>query len=126
VVVGGDEPAVWGLLAGVLNIVPYFGPLIVTAILAAVGFIQFGTLEMTAAVAGVSLVITTLEGMILTPHLLSRAASLNHVMIFVALAFFSWVWGIPGMLLAVPMLMVFKAVADHVEGLQGVADFLGE
>lgn len=123
---GVEQAAVWGLLAGILNIVPYFGPLIVTSILAAVGFLQFGTLEMTAVVAGVSLVITTLEGMILTPHMLSRAASLNHVMIFVALAFFSWIWGVAGMLLAVPMLMVMKAIADHVEGLQGVADFLGE
>lgn len=123
---GVEQAAVWGLLAGVLNIVPYFGPLIVTAILAAVGFLQFGTLHMMAIVAGVSLFITTLEGMILTPHLLSRAAAINHVVIFIALAFWSWVWGVPGMLLAVPMLMAAKAIADHVDGLQGVADFLGE
>jgi predicted PurR-regulated permease PerM len=123
---GVDQPAVWGLLAGLLNIVPYFGPLIVTTILAAVGFIQFGSIQMAMLVAGVALVITTLEGMILTPVLLSRAASLNHVIIFVAIAFWSWVWGIPGMLLAVPILMVFKAIADHVDGLQGVSDFLGD
>ncbi|MGE3511348.1 MAG: AI-2E family transporter [Vicinamibacterales bacterium] len=123
---GVEQPAVWGLLAGLLNIVPYFGPLIVTALLAAVAFLQFETIEMILVVAGVALAITTVEGMILTPLLISRAASLNHVMIFVALAFWSWLWGVPGMLLAIPLLMVVKAVADHVDGLQGLADFLGE
>ncbi len=123
---GIAEPMVWGVLAGVLNIVPYFGPMIVTAGLAIVGFLQFGTLEMAALVASVALIITTFEGMFLTPHLLSRAASLNHVAIFLAIAFWSWAWGVPGMLLAVPMLMVFKAVCDHVEGLQGIGKFVGQ
>ena len=123
---GIAEAVVWGVLAGVLNIVPYFGPLIVTAGLAIVGYLQFGTIEMTALVAGVVLAITTIEGMFLTPHLLSRAASLNHVAIFVAIAFWSWAWGVPGMLLAVPMLMVVKAVCDHVEGLKGIGRFVGQ
>jgi len=124
--IGVAEPMVWGVLAGVLNIVPYFGPLIVTAGLAIVGFLQFGTLEMAALVAGVALAITTIEGMFLTPHLLSRAASLNHVAIFVAIAFWSWAWGVSGMLLAVPMLMVIKAVCDHVDGLKGIGRFVGQ
>jgi predicted PurR-regulated permease PerM len=116
---------VWGVLAGVLNIVPYFGPLIVTAGLAIVGYLQFASMEMAALVAGAALAITTIEGMFLTPHLLSRAASLNHVAIFVAIAFWSWAWGVPGMLLAVPMLMVVKAVCDHIEGLKGIGSFVG-
>lgn len=124
--IGIAEPLVWGVLAGVLNIVPYFGPLIVTAGLAVVGLLQFGTIEMAALVAGVALAITTIEGMFLTPHLLSRAASLNHVAIFVAIAFWSWAWGVPGMLLAVPLLMVMKAVCDHVEGLKGIGKFVGQ
>jgi predicted PurR-regulated permease PerM len=68
--------------------------------------------------------ITTFEGMFLTPHLLSRATSLNHVAIFVAIAFWGWAWGIPGVLLAVPMLMAIKAVCDHVEGLKPIGEFL--
>jgi predicted PurR-regulated permease PerM len=123
---GIAEPLVWGVLAGVLNIVPYFGPLIVTAGLAIVGYLQFGTFEMAGLVAGVALAITTIEGMFLTPHLLSRAASLNHVAIFLAIAFWSWAWGVPGMLLAVPMLMVLKAVCDHVEGLKAVGKFVSQ
>ncbi len=76
-------------------------------------------------VGGIALTITSLEGMVLTPLLLSRAGSLNHVAIFTAIAFWSWAWGASGMLLAVPMLMAFKAVCDHVEGLEALADMLG-
>src|SRR4030095_6124870 len=123
--IGIAEPVVWGVLAGVLNVVPYFGPLIVTSGLAIVGYLQFGTFQMAALVAGVALTITTIDGMFLTPHLLSRAASLNHVAIFLAIAFWSWAWGVPGMLLAVPMLMVLKAVCDHVDGLKRIGQFVG-
>jgi predicted PurR-regulated permease PerM len=123
---GISEPLVWGTFAGVMNVVPYFGPLIVTAGLAVIAFLQFGTLPQAALVAAVALAITTLEGMVLTPYLLSRVGQLNHVAIFLAIAFWSWAWGIPGMLLAVPMLMSAKAVCDHVDGLKGVGRFMGQ
>jgi predicted PurR-regulated permease PerM len=94
-------------------------------VLGTVGLLQFGSIGGAALVAGVTLAITAVEGLILTPHLLSRAASLNHVAIFTAIAFWSWAWGTPGMLLAVPLLMVCKAICDHVHGLEAVADLLG-
>jgi predicted PurR-regulated permease PerM len=78
---GLQQAALWGLLAGNFNSIPYYGPLLVTGGLALVGFTQFGTVSMTIAVAGVSLVITTLEGSLLTPRPLSRAASMNQVAI---------------------------------------------
>lgn len=123
---GVKQPIVWGLFAGVLNVVPYFGPLIVSAVMAAVAFLQFGDMFQALTVAAVTMAITTFEGMFLTPHLISKTAALNSVAIFVAIAFWSWLWGVPGMLLAVPMLMAVKAVCDHVEGLQGIGEFLGE
>jgi predicted PurR-regulated permease PerM len=123
---GLEQPSVWGLAAGVLNSIPYFGPIIVTAGLAVIGFLQFGTIEMALAVAGVALVITSLEGWFLTPILLGRVGRLNHIAIFASLLFWTWMWGVWGMLLAVPMLMATKAVFDHVEELQPLADFLGE
>jgi predicted PurR-regulated permease PerM len=119
------HPAVWGLFAGVLNIVPYFGPLAVTAVLSAVGLLQFGTVGGALLVGAVTLTITSIEGMVLTPMLLSKTASLNHVAIFTAIAFWSWAWGAAGMLLGVPILMAFKAVCDHVDSLRAVADLLG-
>jgi predicted PurR-regulated permease PerM len=91
-----------------------------------VGFIQFGTIGKTAGVAGVSLLITTLEGSLLTPTLMGRASSMNQVAVFVGLLFWSWIWGIWGMLLAVPMMMVLKVVCDHVESLQPLGHLLGE
>lgn len=123
---GLQQAALWGLLAGVFNSIPYYGPLLVTGGLALVGFMQFGTVGMTVAVAGVSLLITTLEGSLLTPMLLSRASSMNQVAIFAGLLFWSWEWGIWGMLLAVPMMMVIKVICDHVEPLHPVGHLLGE
>jgi len=123
---GLQQAALWGLLAGIFNSIPYYGPLLVTAGLSTVGFLQFGTIGMTVAVAGVSLFITTLEGFVLTPTLVSRASSMNQVAVFGGLLFWSWVWGIWGMLLAVPMMMVIKVICDHVEPLQPVGHLLGE
>ena len=91
-----------------------------------VGFLQFGTLGRTAAVAGVSLLITTLEGSILTPTWMGKAAQMNRIAIFAGLLFWSWVWGLWGMLLAVPMMMAIKVVCDHVEDLKPIGHFLGE
>ena len=119
------HPAVWGLFAGVMNVVPYFGPLAVTTVLAAIGLLQFHTVAGALLVGTIALTITSIEGMLLTPHLLSKAGSQNHVAIFTAIAFWSWAWGASGMLLGVPILMVFKAVCDHVDRLKGVADLLG-
>jgi predicted PurR-regulated permease PerM len=123
---GVEQAAVWGLAAGVLNSVPYFGPILVTAGLAVVAFLQFGTPGMTAAVAGVALAITTLEGWFVTPLLIGKATRMNQVAVFVGLLFWSWMWGVWGFLLAVPIMVVVKAICDHVEGLQPVGDFLGE
>ena len=108
------------------NSIPYYRPLLVTAGLSAVGFLQFGTIGMAAAVAGVSLLITTLEGSLLTPMLIGRVSSMNQVAVFAGLLFWSWIWGIWGMLLAVPMMMVIKVICDRVEALQPVGHLLGD
>jgi predicted PurR-regulated permease PerM len=124
--IGMEQAAVWGILAGIFNSIPYFGPVVVTAGTAAVGLLQFGTIEMATIVAGISLVITSLEGYLLTPWLTSRGSRMNAVAIFIGLLFWGWVWNIWGMLLAVPMMMVLKAVCDHVEDFKGVGELLGD
>lgn len=123
---GVEQPVVWGLAAGVFNSVPYFGPLIVTVGLALVGFVQFGTIAMAVTVAGVALVITTAEGWILTPILMGRVAQMNTVAIFAGLIFWSWMWGLAGLLLAVPIMMLIKATCDRIDGLQRIGQMLGE
>ena len=123
---GVDHPIVWGLLAGVFNSIPYLGPLLVTGGLGVVSFMQFNDLLQTSYVCAVAFAITSLEGFLLTPMLMSRAAQMNPVAIFVGLLFWSWIWGIWGTVLAVPMLMMLKAVCDHVEDLQPIGELLGE
>jgi predicted PurR-regulated permease PerM len=123
---GVEQAAVWGLLAGIFNSIPYVGPVLVTGGTTVVAFLQFGELRMAATVGGAALLITSLEGFLLTPWLTSRAARMNAVAIFVGLLFWGWVWNVWGMLLAVPLLMVMKAVCDHVEDFKGVGELLGE
>jgi predicted PurR-regulated permease PerM len=117
---------IWGLLAGIFNSIPYLGPILVTGGLGVVAFLQFDDLRKTIVVCAVAFAITSLEGFLLTPALMGRAARMNPVAIFVGLLFWSWVWGIWGAVLAVPMLMMIKAVCDHIEDLQPLGELLGE
>jgi predicted PurR-regulated permease PerM len=124
--VGLQQAGFWGLTAGIFNSIPYFGPIIVALGTAVVGFLQFGTIGMAVYVSGISLVITSLEGWLLTPWLTSRTARTNEVAIFVGLIFWSFVWGIWGTLLAVPMLVAVKACCDRIEDLRPLGELLGE
>jgi predicted PurR-regulated permease PerM len=123
---GVSQPAVWGVGAGVLNNIPYIGPWFVCIAAAAAGYLQFGTLEMAAAVGGVASVIAFIEGFVITPLLMGRAGRMNPVAVFVGLSFWGWMWGIWGLLLAVPMMMVIKAVCDHIDCLTPAAELLSE
>jgi len=116
----------WGLLSGIFNSIPYLGPVLVTGGLGIVAFMQFDDVWRTVWVCGVAFAITSLEGFLLTPALMSRAGQMNPVAIFVGLIFWSWMWGVWGTVLAVPMLMMLKAICDHVEDLQPFAELLGE
>lgn len=124
--IGLKQAALWGAAAGIFNSVPYFGPVIVAATTAIVAFLQFGNLAMASYVSGVSIIITSVEGWLITPWLTSRTARTNEVAIFVGLIFWSFVWGIWGTLLAVPMLVAVKAYCDHIEDLKPVGELLGE
>jgi predicted PurR-regulated permease PerM len=123
---GVDHPVVWGMLAGLFNSIPYLGPVLVTAGLGVVSFMQFNDVVHTTYICAFAFAITSLEGFLLTPMLMGRAAQMNPVAIFVGLLFWSWIWGIWGTVLAVPMLMMLKAVCDHVEDLQPIGELLGE
>jgi predicted PurR-regulated permease PerM len=124
--VGLEEAAFWAIAAGVLNNVPYFGPVIVSTCTAVIAFVQFGTISMAAYVAGISLAITTVEGWLLMPWLTRRTARTNEVAVFVGLIFWSFIWGIWGTLLAVPMLVAVKACCDRIEDLKPIGELLGE
>ena len=123
---GVQQFVVWGLLAGLFNSIPYVGPLIVTSALGVVTFMQFDDVAKTSSVCAATLAITSLEGWVLTPALMGRAAQMNPVAVFVGLLFWSWVWGVMGTILAVPMLMTLKAICDRIEDLQPIGELLGE
>jgi predicted PurR-regulated permease PerM len=123
---GVNNYVVWGLFAGIFNSVPYLGPVIVTAGLGVVTFAQFDDLTKSLYVAAATLAITSLEGYLLAPALMGRAARMNPVAIFIGLLFWTWIWGVWGTVLAVPMLMMVKAICDHVEDLQPIGELLGE
>jgi len=122
---GLEHAPVWGVVAGVTNLIPYLGAVIVGAGSALVGFMQFGTLEMALAIGGASFVIHGIVGNLLTPWLTSRAGRMSPVTVFVGVLAWGWLWGLPGLLLGVPILMVVKAVCDRVEDLKPVGELLG-
>jgi len=122
---GLNNAAVWGIAAGVLNLVPYVGSLVIGVATALVGFLQFGSLNMALAIGGASLLINTLEGYLLTPWLTSRASRLSPVAVFVGLLAWGWLWGVWGLLLGIPIMMIVKSVCDRVEDLKPVGEFLG-
>ncbi len=123
--IGLENSAVWGIAAAVLNLVPYVGSLITAAASALVGFLQFGSLNMAMLVGGASLVIHTIVGNIVTPWLTSRASRLSPVAVFVALLAWGWLWGVWGLLLGIPIMMMVKSVCDRVDDLKPVGEFLG-
>ena len=123
--IGLENAAVWGVVAAILNLVPYVGSLVTAAATALVGFLQFGSLNMALAVGGISLVIHTIIGNLITPWLTSRASRMNPVAVFVGLLAWGWLWGVWGLLLGVPILMIVKAVCDRVEDFKPVSEFLG-
>ena len=124
--IGLEHAAIWGIAAGVFNSIPYLGPVIVTGATLLVGFLQFGTFGMALLVSGVSLLITSLEGYLLTPWLTSRASRMNALVVFISVLFWGWLWGPWGLLLGVPIIMIIKAICDRVEDLKPIGELLGE
>jgi predicted PurR-regulated permease PerM len=124
-VVGVANPAVWGLIAGALNVLPFAGPCLAVALITLAAFLQFETLGPTLAAGGAASIVAFVEGNILTPWLASRACALNTVAVFVSVLFWGWVWGIWGLLLAVPIMVAVKAAADRIEPLQPIGELLG-
>lgn len=119
-----EEPGVWGVLSALLFTVPLVGPTIVCIGAALAGFVQFDSFGMAAAAGGAALAVTTIEAYLLTPLLMSRVGEMNAVAIFVSLMFWGWLWGIWGLLLAVPITAAVKAVCERVEGWGAIAELL--
>ena len=123
---GLDDAGVWGVISGLVFAVPIVGPLLVIAAAAIAGFVQFGTLAMAGAAAGLTAVIAAIEGYVLTPLMMSRVGDMNAIAVFISLMFWGWLWGIWGLLLAVPITAALKAICERVDGLEAFAELLKE
>jgi predicted PurR-regulated permease PerM len=123
---GLENAATWAVVAGALHIIPYFGPLMTAVGTGIAALIQFGEIGPALQVAGSSVVIALLIGVLVTTWMSGRIAKMNSVAVFMMLLLFTWLWGIWGTLLSVPIAFIAKVVADHIEGLEAVSEFLGE
>ncbi|MCB9728793.1 MAG: AI-2E family transporter [Deltaproteobacteria bacterium] len=122
---GMPNPALWGVLAAVLNFVPYLGAMVTFAVLFMVSFLSFESTSRALLAPLVFLVLTSLEGQVITPYLVGRRLMLNPVVVFVGLIFWGWLWGVPGALMAVPLMATVKIVCDHMPRLRWVGELLG-
>lgn len=122
--IGMPNPVLWGILAAALNFVPYIGAITGIALSAAVAIISFPTLGGASIAPVAYLVCTTIEGQFVTPALVGHRLQINAVSVFLSVALWGWLWGVSGILIAVPVLIVVKVFALHVDGLNGLHEFL--
>jgi predicted PurR-regulated permease PerM len=122
---GLNNAATWGVAAGITNLVPYIGALIVGVTSAVVGFIQFDSLNPALLIGASSFAIHAIVGNVLTPWWTGRASRMSPFAVFVGVLAFGWLWGAVGLILGTPILMVVKAVCDRVDELKPVGEFLG-
>ncbi len=113
------EALLWGTMAAVLNFAPYVGPLMGIIIMLMMGFVAFDEVWMSLVPAAIYLALHTLEGQILTPVILGRQMRLSPLVLIMALMAFGSLWGIIGLLLAVPLLVCVKITLERIEGLEG-------
>jgi predicted PurR-regulated permease PerM len=123
---GLENAGAWAAVAGLLHIVPYLGSAIVAVATATAAFIQFNSLAMAALIAGGSLAIATVVGTLVATWMTGRIANMNSAAVFISLMFWGWLWGIWGMLLSVPIVVIAKVVSQHVEQLHPIAELLGD
>jgi predicted PurR-regulated permease PerM len=124
--IGLEHAAVWGVAAFILNFIPYLGSIFLGGAAILMGFVQFGTFDIALLIGGAVLLINFVESYAITPWLTSRASRMNPVAVFAGVLAWGWLWGIWGLFLGVPILVMIKVVCDRVEDFKVVGELLGE
>ena len=124
--IGLENAGAWAVASGLLHVIPYFGPLLIMGATGLVAFMQFESLSSAFLVAGTSLAIATLVGTFVTTWMTGRIAKMNAAAVFISLLFWGWLWGVWGLLLGIPIVVIIKVIAEHVDGMQTVAELLGD
>jgi predicted PurR-regulated permease PerM len=122
--IGMPTPLVWGVAAMLLNFLPYIGAATTILLVTAISIISFDSLSYALLAPGFVVLCNVIEGQVITPLVVGRRLEINAVAIFIAVAFWSWLWGFVGALIAVPILVVIKVFCDHFDGLRHVGNFL--
>jgi predicted PurR-regulated permease PerM len=124
--IGLENAGAWAVAAGVLHFIPYLGPALTAIGTGMAGFLQFESLSMAMLVAVSSLAIATLVGMVLVTWMCGKMSKMNTTAVFVALLFWGWLWGVWGLLFAIPIMGMVKVFAERVDDLHPLAELLSE
>ncbi|AIY39223.1 Putative transport protein [Collimonas arenae] len=124
--IGLENAGAWALAGGFLHIIPYFGPLLIAVATGITAFMQFDSFYMMLLVAASTLVIATLVGTFVTTWMTGRIAKMNAAAVFIVLLFWGWLWGVWGLLLGIPIIVIVKVIAKRVDGLHAVAELLSD
>ncbi len=123
---GLENAGAWAVWAGFMHLIPYFGPVATAVATGMAAYMQFNSVLMALFVAGVALLIATIIGIFITTWMTGRIAKMNSAAVFISLLFFAWLWGIWGMLLGIPIVVIIKVVSERIERLQPLAELLSE
>lgn len=124
--IGLENAGAWAVFAGFLHLVPYFGPVVTAGVTGIAAYMQFDSTLTAALVSGATMLVATIVGVFLTTWMTGRIAKMNSASVFISLLFFTWLWGVWGMLLGIPIIVIIKVFCVHIEHLQPVAELLGE
>ena len=123
---GLENSGAWAVASGFMHVVPYIGPLATAAATGMAAYMQFNSIFMALLVSGASIGIATVVGVFITTWMTGRIAKMNSAAVFIALIFFSWLWGLWGLLIGIPVIVILKVICEHIEHLQPIAELLGE
>ncbi|HEX4272320.1 MAG TPA: AI-2E family transporter, partial [Rhizomicrobium sp.] len=121
---GLEDAGAWAAVAGLLHVVPYLGPALTAVAVGLAAFMQFDSFSMALAVAGASAGVATLVGAVVTTWMTGKIAKMNTAAVFISLLFWAWLWGVWGMLLSIPIIVIVNVIAQHVKDLRPLATLL--
>ncbi len=123
---GMPEPALFGVVAFVLNYIPYIGAILGVALATVIGLVSLPNIGQALAAGGIYLMLTAIEGQFITPWWIGRSLRLNTVVVFLSVTLWAWLWSVVGMIVATPLLVSFRVLCEHIPALEGVGHFLSE
>lgn len=122
---GMEQAGVWGVAAGILHFIPYLGPVLIACASCIAAFLQFGSIITALIVSGTSLLVAGAIGLVFMTWLQSQFTRTNAAVLFISLLFFGWLWGVWGLLLSTPLVVIAKVVCDRIESLKRLGKLLG-